>query len=129
MCRTREEIIESSTYLQKLELTIEICKEKIKHGKNGDTQLSLDHAISSLNSSVKQEQDQEDNVKRQDDLLSEIKSVGTSLTEHIKDKELHSPKGILVRNSVIVWMVGLVILISGIVQYAPELLKYITGLF
>lgn len=129
MCRTREEIIESSTYLQKLELTIEICKEKIKDGKNGDTQLSLDHAISSLNSSIKQEQDQEDNIKRQDDLLVEIKSIGTSLKKHMEDKELHTAKGILVNMGVIKWGIGLMIIISIAVQYIPDILKWIVGLF
>lgn len=48
---------------------------------------------------------------------------------HMEDKSLHTPKGLLVRNDVLKWMVGLTILISAIVQYVPDFIKWIVGLF
>ena len=50
-----------------------------------------------------------------------------AIQEHIKDKELHTAKGILVQSHVIAWMVGAMILIASIVSYLPELVSRISG--
>ena len=51
-----------------------------------------------------------------------------AMVHHITNKDLHTPKGILVRTKVIAWFVGIVIFISSIVSYAPELVSKIPGL-
>jgi hypothetical protein len=49
-----------------------------------------------------------------------------SICKHIEDKELHTPKGILVRTGVIVWAVAIVLIISTIVMYIPQAVEYLT---
>ena len=44
---------------------------------------------------------------------------------HRKDKDLHTPKGILVRTKVIAWCVIIMILISTIVMYIPQAVEYL----
>jgi len=45
---------------------------------------------------------------------------GEKTTAHIKDDNLHSPKGLLVRTKVIGWLLFLMILVSTVVAYLPE---------
>lgn len=54
--------------------------------------------------------------------LTELK---TCVDKHNDDKDLHTPKGILLRGNVVFWLVGLAILISSIVTYLPELISRI----
>ena len=45
---------------------------------------------------------------------------GISVCKHIENKELHTPKGLLVRTKVIAWGVFIMIIISTVVAYLPE---------
>ena len=47
---------------------------------------------------------------------------------HITDKELHTPKGLLVKPGVIAWGVFIMFLISTIVMYIPEGLALIKSI-
>jgi len=47
------------------------------------------------------------------------------ITKHVDNNEVHTPKGILVRSNVIGWFLFLMILISSIVTYVPELLIWL----
>lgn len=46
--------------------------------------------------------------------MGEIRSLVTSLNDHVKDKECHTPKGILVRGNVIGWMTASVLLLFSL---------------
>ena len=61
------------------------------------------------------------------DMSAELTGVSEDVTSHLKDKDLHSPKGLLVRTKVIAWMIGIVILISTIVSHAPEIIGKVVG--
>jgi hypothetical protein len=56
-------------------------------------------------------------VKASLEILSEIQPA---MNSHINDKELHTPKGILVRTKVIGWLLFIMIIVSTIVAYLPE---------
>ena len=58
-------------------------------------------------------------------ILAEIQPM---IISHVDDKELHTPKGLLVRTKVIAWSVFLMFLIATIVMYIPEGLALIKGL-
>lgn len=45
---------------------------------------------------------------------------GEKASTHIEDKEIHTPKGLLLRGQVIAWAVFIVIIISTVVAYLPE---------
>lgn len=51
-----------------------------------------------------------------------------ALDAHIKDAECHTPKGLLVRKDVIGWAVFIVVLITGIMQYVPELVAWLKAI-
>jgi len=51
-----------------------------------------------------------------------------AITKHFNDKELHTPKGILVRGSVIAWFILLMFVVSTITMYIPELITWILSL-
>ena len=51
------------------------------------------------------------------------------IDDHIKDKEIHTPKGILIRKEVLGPCIGGTIFISAIVAHAPELIKWLVGIF
>ena len=51
---------------------------------------------------------------------------GESAVKHIENKELHSPKGLLVRTKVIAWGVFIMIIISTVVAYLPEKIAMLT---
>jgi len=53
---------------------------------------------------------------------------GLSVVKHVEDEAIHTPKGLLVRSSVIGWAVFLMVLISTIVSYFPEAIDLIKGL-
>ena len=48
---------------------------------------------------------------------------GLSVKQHIEDDNCHTPKGLLVRGSVIGWAIFIMIIISTIVTYLPEQIK------
>ena len=58
-------------------------------------------------------------------MLGELDNKMGDMCVHVKDKDLHTPKGILVRTKVIGWFVFLVILISTIVMYVPEAIEFL----
>ena len=51
---------------------------------------------------------------------------GEKANKHIEDKELHTPKGLLVRKNVIVWAIFIMIIISTVVAYLPEQVAMLT---
>ena len=48
---------------------------------------------------------------------------GECAVKHAEDKDLHTPKGLLVRKAVVGWFIFLVIIISTIVTYLPEQIR------
>jgi len=50
------------------------------------------------------------------------------LDKHIANTEIHTPKGIILRKSVIGWLVLAMVLVSGFMYYVPDLAKWIIGL-
>lgn len=46
------------------------------------------------------------------------------ITKHVTDDNCHTPRGILIRTGVISWFILIVIIISSIVIYIPDLLKW-----
>jgi len=50
------------------------------------------------------------------------------IQDHLLDTESHTPKGIILRKGVIVYFVLSVGLITGIVQYIPELVRWLMAL-
>ena len=58
-------------------------------------------------------------------IKEDVEELATCVDKHHDDKDLHSPKGLLVRGKVIAWFVGLAILIASIVTYLPELISRI----
>ena len=61
-------------------------------------------------------------------MLGELDDKMGGMCAHVKDKELHTPKGILVRTKVIGWFVILVFVISTIVMYIPEAIVFLKSL-
>ena len=53
---------------------------------------------------------------------------GESAANHIENKELHSPKGLLVRTKVIVWGVIIMALVATIVMYIPDGITWLKAL-
>ena len=53
---------------------------------------------------------------------------GKSATKHIEDKELHTPKGLLLRKNVIVLGVFVMFLVATIVMYIPEGIVWLKAL-
>ena len=51
---------------------------------------------------------------------------GEKANIHIKDKDLHTPKGLLIRASVIAWAIFIMIIISTVVAYLPEQVAMLT---
>ncbi len=51
---------------------------------------------------------------------------GDNASKHIEDKNLHTPKGLLVRGKVIGWAVFIMIIISTVVAYLPEKIAMLT---
>ena len=51
---------------------------------------------------------------------------GLATRRHIEDKDLHTPKGLLVRAGVIGWAIFIMIIISTIVTYLPEQIKILS---
>ncbi len=56
-------------------------------------------------------------VKASLSILAELQPV---ITTHVNDKELHTPKGLLIRAKVIGWAVFIMFLVSTIVMYIPD---------
>ncbi len=52
----------------------------------------------------------------------------SKITTHVDDKDLHTAKGLLLKNDVIAWFLGLILLISAIVAHLPEVITYVIGL-
>ena len=50
------------------------------------------------------------------------------LDEHVRDKELHTPKGILLRKGVIVYFTIAVGIITVIIVYIPEAVRWLFAL-
>ena len=46
--------------------------------------------------------------------------------KHIENKDYHTPKGLLVRTSVIGWAIFIMIIISTVVAYLPEQVAMLT---
>ena len=61
-------------------------------------------------------------------ILGELSGQMESVCNHVKDKELHTAKGILVRTKVIAWFVFIAFLISTIVMYIPEAIVFLKSL-
>lgn len=53
-------------------------------------------------------------------IQEDIEEITIGFKKHCDDKELHTPKGLLVRGKVIAWAVFIMILVSTIVTYLPE---------
>ena len=53
---------------------------------------------------------------------------GEKANTHIEDKELHTPKGLLVRTKVIGWAIFIMFLVSTIVMYIPDGVAWLKAL-
>ena len=62
-------------------------------------------------------------VKASLEILSEMQPA---IDDHIKDKELHTPKGILLRAKVVAWLLFIMVIVSTIVAYLPEKVAMLT---
>ena len=60
--------------------------------------------------------------------LDSINTVQDLLNKHINNKDLHTPKGILVRGQVIAWFVLLMFIVSTIVMYIPDLIGWLKAI-
>jgi len=59
-------------------------------------------------------------VKASLNILVDVQSGVATCKEHTEDKDLHTPKGILLRKSVICWAIFIMIIVSTIVAHLPE---------
>ena len=51
---------------------------------------------------------------------------GLSVKQHVENDDIHTPKGLLVRGSVIGWAIFIMIIISTVVTYLPEKVGMLT---
>ena len=51
---------------------------------------------------------------------------GLATRKHVESESLHTPKGLLVRTSVITWAIFIMIIISTVVAYLPEQVAMLT---
>ncbi|MCK5601164.1 hypothetical protein KAR91_04790 [Candidatus Pacearchaeota archaeon] len=64
-------------------------------------------------------------VKASLSILAELQPV---ITDHVNDKDLHTPKGLLIRAKVIGWAVFIMFLVATIVMYIPDGILWIKNL-
>ena len=88
------------------------------------------HALKALENLIENGSNDEskalaEGVKASLSILSEIQPV---ITDHVKDKELHTPKGLLVRTKVIVWGVFIMFLVATLVMYVPDGVAWLKAL-
>ena len=89
------------------------------------------HVLTMLDNLISNGADQDiqtlgEGVKASLEILSEMKDEIVICSEHIKDKDLHTPKGLLVRAKVIGWALFIVVVVSTIVAYLPEKIAMLT---
>ena len=53
-------------------------------------------------------------------ILDEMKPAIDACNRHVDNKDLHTPKGILLRTKVIAWALFIMVIVSTIVAYLPE---------
>ena len=53
----------------------------------------------------------------------------SKISQHIKDETVHTAKGIVFQKGVLKWIFGGIFIISALVQYVPDFVKWIIGLF
>ena len=64
-------------------------------------------------------------VKASLSILAEVQPV---ITNHVNDKELHTPKGLLIRAKVITWAIFIMFLVATIVMYIPDGILWLKAL-
>ena len=78
----------------------------------------LDNLIE--NGSSKGTQVLAEGVKASLGILVEVQNGVADCKKHVEDKDLHTPKGILLRKAVICWVLFIMIIVSTIVAHLPE---------